>query len=98
MGRKGRGPGTVPDDTRFDDGAARTRGQAAQRAKARGAPPPEGGARAATRARAMQAAGLLRRRENARNEALPLYRRLRSDAARTNVDFIVTRHDRNQTR
>ena len=50
------------------------------------------------RAGAMEPASLLSRREDAGNKTLPLYRRLRSDAARANVDFIVTGHGRPGTR
>ena len=69
MRDKRRGLGTMPDDARLDHDDARARGEAAQRAETRGAAPSEAAAALAARAGAMQPAGLLRRRENTRDEA-----------------------------
>ena len=93
-----RGLGTVSDDARLDHRAARSRGEAAQRAETRGATASEPAATLSARARTMKPAGLLSRREDAGDKTLPPYRLLRSDAARANVDFIVTGHGRPRMR
>ena len=90
--------GPMPDDARLDHDDARAGGETAQRAEARGAAAPEAAAALAARAASMQPAGLLRRRENTRDEALPSSRPLRADAARSDVEFVVTGHGRKATR
>src|SRR5208283_5160254 len=98
MRGKRRAPWTMPDDSRLDHDNAGAGGETAQRAEARGTTPSETAAALAARPPSMQPAGLLRRRKHSRDEAPSPCRPLRADAARSDVEFVVTRHGRKATR
>ena len=93
-----RGPRAMPDDARLDHDHARAGGETTQRAEASGATAPKVAAALSAGGSSMQPAGLLRRSENTGDEALASSRLLRADAARSDVEFVVSGHGRQATR